>query len=309
VLRRLLHLLPILFVVSFVVFAMLLLLPGDPTLTLLGDQATQAQRAALRHAMGFDQSIPVQYLRWLLRLLSGDFGRSLRTQEPVGEMLATRVPVTLELTVLSMVLSVAIGLPLGIVASLRRGRPTDVAIRVIGTSGIALPHFWAGILLIMLLSVRLGWLPPSGYVPIWVDPVANLRLMIMPCLMLGLSLSALILRQTRAAMLQALSEDYIRTARAKGASALRVVIRHALRNALIPIVSVIGLQFGALIGGVVITEMIFSLPGLGRMIIEGIFNRDFAPLQAAILFVVIGTMTVNLLTDLTYAALDKRVQL
>jgi peptide/nickel transport system permease protein len=309
VLRRLLHLLPILFVVSFIVFGMLLLLPGDPTLTLLGDQATQAQRAALRHAMGFDQPIPIQYIHWLLRFLSGDFGRSVRTQEPVGEMLLARLPVTLELTVLAMLLSVAIGLPLGVIASLRRGGPADNAIRVVGTAGIALPHFWAGILLIMLLSVRLGWLPPSGYVPLWVDPVANLRLMVMPCLMLGISLAALILRQTRAAMLQALGEDYIRTARAKGVSALRVVVRHALRNALIPIVTVIGLQFGALIGGVVITEMIFSLPGLGLMIVQGIFDRDFAPLQAAILVVVTGTLTVNLLTDIAYASLDKRVEL
>jgi peptide/nickel transport system permease protein len=309
VLRRLLHLLPILFVVSFIVFGMLLLLPGDPTLTLLGDQATQAQRAALRHAMGFDQPIPIQYIRWLVRFLSGDFGHSVRTQEPVGEMLLARLPVTLELTVLAMLLSVAIGLPLGVIASLRRGGPADNVIRVVGTAGIALPHFWAGILLIMLLSVRLGWLPPSGYVPLWVDPVANLRLMVMPCLMLGISLAALILRQTRAAMLQALGEDYIRTARAKGVSALRVVVHHALRNALIPIVTVIGRQFGALIGGVVITEMIFSLPGLGLMIVQGIFDRDFAPLQAAILVVVTGTLTVNLLTDLAYAALDKRVEL
>lgn len=309
ILRRLLHLLPILFVVSFVVFAMLLLLPGDPTLTLLGDQATPAQRIALRHAMGFDQPIPIQYLRWLSRLLSGDFGRSLHTQERVSEMLLSRIPVTMELTILSMLLSVAIGIPLGVIAALQRNRVPDSVIRVIGTAGIALPHFWAGILLIMLLSVQLGWLPPSGYVPLWVDPIANLRLMVMPCLMIGISLSAMILRQTRAAMLNALAQDYIRTAWAKGTSPMRVVVKHALRNALIPIVTVIGLQFGALMGGVVITEMIFSLPGLGRMIVQGIFDRDFAPLQAAILFVVLGTLLVNLITDLSYALLDKRVNL
>jgi peptide/nickel transport system permease protein len=309
IVRRLLHLLPILFVVSVVVFAMLLTLPGDPTLTLLGPQASQAQRLALRHAMGFDQPIPIQYLRWLANFLSGDFGRSLRTQEPVSEMLLSRIPVTLELTILSMMLSVLIGVPLGIVAALRRNRLTDAIIRVVGMAGIAVPHFWAGILLIMLLSVYLGWLPPSGYVPIWIDPIGNLRLMIMPCLMIGASLSALILRQTRASMLQVLSEDYVRTARAKGASEAQVIIQHALRNALIPIVTVIGLEFGRLIGGVVVTEMIFSLPGLGQMIVEGIFERDFAPLQAAILFVVVGTLLVNLTTDLVYAVLDKRVKL
>ncbi len=309
ILHRLLHLLPILFIVSFLVFAMLLLLPGDPTLALLGDQASEAQRIALRHAMGFDQPIPLQYLHWLGRFLSGNFGRSLRTQEPVSQMLLSRIPVTLELTVLSMLLSVVVGIPLGIIAAIRRNRLADSVIGVVGVAGIAVPHFWAGILLIMLLSVQLGWLPPSGYVPLWVDPAANLRLMIMPCLMIGASLSALIMRQTRAAMLQVLSQDYIRTAHAKGATPLCVVVRHALRNAMIPIVTVIGLQFGSLIGGVVITEMIFSLPGLGRMIVEGIFQRDFAPLQAAILFVVVGTLTVNLVTDLAYALLDKRVKL
>ena len=309
ILRRLLHLLPILLIVSFLVFAMLFMLPGDPTLTLLGDQASEAQRQALRHAMGFDQPIPLQYLHWLARFLSGDFGRSLHTQEPVGQMLLSRVPVTLELTLLSMLLSVAIGIPLGVIASLRRNSLIDQVIGVVGVAGIAMPHFWAGILLIMLLSVQLGWLPPSGYVPFWIDAAANLQLMIMPCLMIGASLSALILRQTRAAMLQVLSQDFIRTAHAKGTPPLRVVIRHALRNALIPIVTVIGLQFGSLIGGVVITEMIFSLPGLGRMIVEGIFQRDFAPLQAAILVVVAGTLTINLITDLTYALLDKRVEL
>jgi peptide/nickel transport system permease protein len=309
ILRRLLHLLPILFIVSFAVFSMLLLLPGDPTIALLGENASQAQREALKHAMGFDQPIPLQYLHWLSSFLSGDFGRSLRTQEPVSEMLVSRIPVTLELTVLSMLLSIAIGIPLGIIAALRRNKLADSIISVVGMAGIALPHFWAGILLIMLLSVALGWLPPSGYVPIWQDPVGNLRLMIMPCLMIGAGLSALILRQTRGSMLQVLSQDYIRTARAKGASPLRVIVEHALRNALIPIVTVIGLQFGGLIGGVVITEMIFSLPGLGRMIVEGIFERDFAPLQAAILVVVVGTLLVNLITDLAYALLDKRVKL
>jgi peptide/nickel transport system permease protein len=309
ILRRFLHLLPILFVVSFVVFSMLLLLPGDPTVALLGENASEAQRAALRVKMGFDQPIYVQYFRWLTSFLSGDFGRSLRTQEPVREMLLGRIPVTLELTFLSMLLSVIVGIPLGIISALKRNKLTDSVISVIGMAGIALPHFWAGILLIMLFSVQLGWLPPSGYVPIWEDPIANLQLMVMPCLMIGASLSALILRQTRASMLQVMSEDYVRTARAKGASEFQVIVQHALRNALIPIVTIIGLQFGGLIGGVVITEMIFSLPGLGRMIVEGIFERDFAPLQAAILFVVVGTLVINLITDLTYAILDKRVKL
>lgn len=309
VLHRFLHLIPILFIVSFAVFAMLLLLPGDPTLTILGEFASAEQRAELRHKMGLDQPIWVQYTRWLTTFLSGDFGRSLRTHEPVLEMLVNRAPVTLQLTVMSILFAIVVGIPLGIAAALRRNRLADSVISTIGIAGVAMPNFWQGILLILLLSVALGWLPPSGYVPIWVDPVQNLRLMIMPTIVIGTSLAALILRQTRASMLQVMSQDYVRTARAKGASEFDVVVWHALRNALIPIVTILGLQFGSLIGGVVITEMIFTLPGLGRMIVDGIFERDFPPVQGAILFVVVGTLIINLVTDITYAILDKRVKL
>ncbi len=309
VLRRFLHLIPILLIVSFVVFGMLLLLPGDPTLTLLGDFASAEQRAALAAKMGLDQPIWVQYWRWLSTLLSGDFGRSLRTHEPVLEMLGNRIPVTLQLTLMSLGFAILIGIPLGIIAALRRNKVTDSVISTVGIAGVAMPNFWQGILLIMLFSVTLAWLPPSGYVPIWVDPVQNLRLMIMPTIVIGTSLAAVVLRQTRASMLQVMSQDYVRTARAKGVSEFNVIVGHALRNALIPIVTVLGLQFGSLIGGVVITELIFNLPGLGRMIVDGIFERDFAPVQAGILFVVIGTLVINLVTDLLYALLDKRVKL
>lgn len=309
ILRRLLNVIPILLIVSFAVFSMLLLLPGDPTMAILGEYAGEAQREALRIKMGFDQPIWVQYTHWLGAMLTGDFGRSLRTNEYVVDMLFARVPVTLELTVLSLSLSVVVGVPLGVVAAIRRGRMLDSVINVVSVAGVALPHFWAGVLLIMLFSVVLGWLPPLGYVPLWQDPIANLRLMIMPSLMLGVGLSALIIRQTRASMLQVLSQDYVRTARAKGLKEGAVIVHHALRNALIPIVTIIGLQFGGLIGGVVITEMIFTLPGLGRMIVEAIFERDFPPLQGAIMFIVIGTLAVNLVTDIAYAFLDKRVKL
>lgn len=288
---------------------MILLLPGDPTMALLGEYASEEQRLAVYIDRGFDKPIYVQYYHWLTSFLSGDFGRSLRTQEPVSEMLLGSIPVTLELTFLSMLLSVAIGIPLGVISALNRNKLIDSVISFIGMAGLALPHFWAGILLIMLFSLKLGWLPPSGYVPIWEDPISNLKLMIMPCLMVGTSLSALIQRQTRASMLQVLSEDYVRTARAKGVSEFQVVVSHALRNALIPIVTLLGLQFGSMVGGVVITETVFALPGLGRMVVDGIFERDFAPVQAAILFIVFGTLTINLITDLTYATLDKRVKL
>lgn len=309
VLRRITNLLPIALMTSFLVFSMLLLLPGDPTFAILGEMATVEERDALRVKMGFDEPIPFQYARWLERTLSGDLGVSLRTHEPVAEMLLTRIPVTLELTVLAVLMSVLIGIPAGILASLHRNSWVDMVVSFLAMGGMALPYFWAGILLIRLFSLQLGWLPPSGYVPIFVDPVENLKLMILPALTVGTSLVALVMRQTRTSMLEVLSQDYIRTARAKGVSRTRLLVRHALHNALIPVVTVIGLQFGALVSGAVVTETIFSLPGLGRMVVEGIFQRDLAPVQAGILVIVAGVIVVNLLTDLSYALLDRRIKL
>jgi peptide/nickel transport system permease protein len=309
ILSRMLYLLPIAAITSFLVFSMLLLLPGDPTFAIVGEMANEQERQQIREEMGFDQPIPVQYVKWLQRMLSGDLGRSLRTQEPVSEMLATRVPVTLELTFLAVLLSVVVGIPGGIIAALKRNSWVDFAVSFLAMGGMALPYFWAGILLIRLFSLQLGWLPPSGYVPFTEDPLRNLMLMILPALTIGVSLIALVMRQTRTSMLEVMSQDYIRTARAKGVSKPRLLVRHALHNALIPVITVIGLQTGALVGGAVVTETIFSLPGLGRMVVEGIFERDFAPVQAGILVIVTGLILVNLLTDLSYASLDKRIKL
>ncbi len=309
ILSRMLYLLPIAAITSFLVFSMLLLLPGDPTFAIVGEMANEQERQQLREEMGFDQPIPVQYVKWLQRVLSGDLGRSLRNQEPVSEMLATRVPVTLELTFLAVLLSVVIGIPGGIIAALKRNSWVDFAVSFLAMGGMALPYFWAGILLIRLFSLQLGWLPPSGYVAFTEDPLQNLKLMVLPSLTIGVSLIALVMRQTRTSMLEVMSQDYIRTARAKGVSKLRLLVRHALHNALIPVITVIGLQTGALVGGAVVTETIFSLPGLGRMVVEGIFERDFAPVQAGILVIVTGLILVNLLTDLSYASLDRRIKL
>lgn len=309
VLRRVANLLPIALMTSFLVFSMLLLLPGDPTFSILGEMATIEEREALRAKMGFDRPIPIQYAFWLERTLTGDLGVSLRTHEPVAEMLGTRVPVTLQLTLLAVLMSVVIGIPAGILASLHRNTWVDMVVSFLAMGGMALPYFWAGILLIRLFSLNLGWLPPSGYVPLTTDPVQNLKLMILPALTVGTPLVALVMRQTRTSMLEVLSQDYIRTARAKGVSKARLLVRHALHNALIPVITVIGLQIGALVSGAVVTETIFSLPGLGRMVVEGIFQRDLAPVQAAILVIVVGVIIVNLLTDLSYAALDRRIKL
>jgi peptide/nickel transport system permease protein len=250
----------------------------------------------------------VQYGRWLMRSLSGDFGSSLATQEPVAHMLETRTPVTVELAVLSVILGAAIGVPAGIVAAVRRNRWPDMLASFIAMLGLAVPFFWAGILLIMVFSIHLNWLPSSGYVPFFVDPIGNLKAMVLPTITLGSTLAALVMRQTRSAMLEVMSADYIRTARAKGGREPRVIFHHALRNALLPVITVVGLQVGTLLGGAVVTETVFSLSGLGRMIVEGIFQRDFPAVQGAILVIVFGILVVNMLTDVSYFVLDKRIR-
>ncbi|CAH1656961.1 MULTISPECIES: ABC transporter permease [unclassified Chelatococcus] len=307
--QRMMQLVPLLFMVTFLIFSMMQLLPGDPTFAMLGEQAGPQERAALRAKLGLDQPLPVQYMRWVANTASGDLGTSLRTREPVNEMLMTRIPVTLQLTVMAILLSVIIGVPAGILAALRRNSWIDLVVSFLSMGGVAMPFFWMGMLLIGFFTLRLGWLPPSGYVSPTTDLWLNLKLMLMPTITIGTTMAALVMRQTRTAMLQVLGEDFIRTARAKGAGEPRVIGLHALRNALIPVVTVIGLQTGALVSGAVVTETIFSLPGLGRMLVEGIFERDIAPVQAAILIIVVGVLLVNLLTDLAYVVLDRRIKL
>ncbi|TCR62513.1 ABC transporter permease [Bosea sp. BK604] len=307
--RRVLQIVPVAIVMCAVVFTTAFMLPGDPTLTILGENAPAAARAALRAEMGLDRPIPLQFIDWLGRALTGDLGKSFKTGEPVMDMLLTRIPVTLELTILAITLAACIGVPLGIIAALRRNSWVDTLVSILSISSLAMPFFWVGMLLIMLFTLRLGWLPPSGYVPFFEDPLRNLQLMIMPVMTVGMAYAALLMRQTRAAMIEVLLQDYVRTARAKGAAEPRIIIRHALRNALIPVITVIGLQFGGLIGGAVVTETVFALPGLGRMITNAIFERDYMVVQGAILVVVVGVILVNLVTDITYSLLDRRVQL
>ena len=309
IVRRMAQIIPVLLVMSLAVFALTDLLPGDPTITVLGENATPQQREALRLDMGLDRPAPLRYADWVVRTASGDFGRSLRTREPVSAMIVARLPVTVQLTLFSMLVAVVIGVPAGVVAALKHNTAVDLVVSVMALAGMALPFFWAGILLIRLFSIQLGWLPPSGYVPFWTNPARNLLLMVLPSLTVGGAMAGLIMRQTRSAMLQTLGQDFVRTARAKGVPERDVVIHHALRSALLPVVTVIGLQSGALIGGAVVTETIFSLPGLGTMIVDGIFQRDFAVIQGALLTVVLAVVVVNLLTDMAYGLLDRRVRL
>jgi peptide/nickel transport system permease protein len=307
--RRLVQMVPVVFVMSVVIFAIARLLPGDPVVTILGEQATPEQRQRVRQELRLDEPLPMQYGYWVVQVMQGDFGRSLRSSEQVSSMIRDRAPVTLELTLFSMILAVIIGVPSGIVAATRRDSWLDFVSRFIAMFGVAIPFFWMGLLLILLFALVLRWLPPSGYVDFLRDPVMNLKLMILPSITVGTSMAAIIMRQTRASMLQVLSEDYLRTARAKGLPNVQVLYRHALRNALITIVTIIGLQVGVLLGGAVVTETVFAMPGIGRMVVNAIFQRDYPVVQGGVLFIVANVLLVNLIVDLIYVYLDPRIKL
>jgi peptide/nickel transport system permease protein len=291
-------------------FSLIMLLPGDPALALLGeDVASDPERyAAYRSELGLDQPIPVQYARWIGRVLSGDLGTSIRNKQPVTEALRQRLPATLELMLVGILFALTIALPLGILSALRPGSRLDSLATLLALSGVAIPSFWLGIMLIYLFSVWLRVLPPSGYVPFAQDPVANLTRMIMPGLAVSTWIAASLMRQIRASLIEVLHADYITTARAKGLSQAYVVLRHALKNALVPVLTVLGLHMGRLFGGTVIVEVIFSIPGIGRLIADSIFFRDFPVGQAAVLVAAIGVLGTNLLTDILYAYVDPRIR-
>ncbi|WP_108462611.1 ABC transporter permease [Devosia naphthalenivorans] len=305
---RIIQSIPVLVIVGAVVFSIAVALPGDPSLIILGENAPEVERQRIRLELGLDRPVLVQFGDWMFKAVQGDIGKSYKTGEPVVSVLAARIPVTLQLAFLSMLFAVVVGVPLGMIAAIKRNSWVDAVVSVLSVSALAMPFFWVGILLIMLFTLKLRLLPPFGYVPFSEDPVQNLRFMIMPVLTLGSAYVALVARQTRAAMVQVLSSDYIRTARAKGASELRVVTVHGFRNALVAIVTVIGLQFAGMMGGAVVTETVFQLPGLGRMITNAIFDRDYGLMQGGVLVVVLGVIIVNLLTDMAYWLLDPRIQ-
>ncbi|MDF1521856.1 MAG: ABC transporter permease [Trueperaceae bacterium] len=307
--RRLLLTLPALFGVALVAFLLMRAIPGDVVTNLVGQaEVTPERLAELRRMFGLDLPVHVQFGQWLGAALQGDLGSSLRTGRSITGDLTLRFPVTLELTLLSLVIALALALPLGIAAALNRGRWPDYAASVFALLGLSVPGFFLGILLILLFSLRLGWLPPAGYIPFTEDPWQNLRHMLLPALSLGLILAAATTRIVRSALLEVLGRDYVRTAKAKGVAPATVVLRHALRNALIPVVTVVGLQFGALLGGAVIIEQVFSLPGVGRFALEGINLRDYPVVQGAVLLIAAAFIVVNLIVDLIYALVDPRVR-
>ena len=313
VLRRLATFPIILFGVSVLVFLAIRLVPGDAITAMLGTEAgllTDAQRKALAVYFGIDQPWLVQYGRWIAGLAHGDLGISVTYGKPVLEVVLSRFPLTLELALLAMVVALVVGIPAGVLAATRNGRPADLILRLLAMLGQSTPSFVLGLLLIFVLSVGFGTLPAMGdFIPLTRDPIGNLAQMILPAIVLGFAFAASVTRITRSAMLDVLSDDYVRTARSKGASGAAVIWAHALPNALIPVVTLSGVEFGYLLGGAVIVEQIFALPGLGRLVLEAISQRDYALVEGTVLFIALNFMVLNLLVDLAYAALDPRVRL
>ena len=295
--------------ISLIVFAGVRAIPGDPARVLAGAEADEAGLEEIREKYGLNDSLVVQYFRWVGHALRGDLGVSIRTRQPVAGTVAGKLPITIELSILSILIALAIAIPSGVIAAVNRNTTWDVLMSGLSLGGVSVPNFWLGIMLILLVSVRLGWLPASGYVPPWEDLVDNLRRMIMPALVLGTGLAAVLMRQTRNAMIEVLSADYIRTARAKGLARRAVIMRHALRNSLIPVVTILGLQMGALMSGAVVTEQIFVVPGFGRLIVEAVFTRDYPLVQGVVLITASSYVLINLLVDISYSVLNPRIRI
>ena len=308
VVKRLISAIPTLFLVTLMVFSLQKLLPGDPITAMAGEERDPAVIAQLREQYHLNDPIPSQYFHWVGNALRGDFGTSLRTQEPVLQLIATKLPVTLELSMLAMIVALIIGITMGVLAAVNKGTWIDNGTNFLALSGISIPHFWLGVLLIMLFSVKLHWLPASGYVPFSEDPLQNLKTMLLPAAVLGTGLSATLMRHTRAAMIAVFKADYIRTARAKGLLPKKVIMKHALRNALVPIITLTTLLFGELLGGAVLSEQVFTIPGFGKMIVDSVFNRDYAVVQGVVMVVAVGFLLMNLLADVLYVLVNPRMR-
>ena len=304
---RLLGTVPVIVILSIGVFLMLHLTPGDPVQIMLGQDADPQAVAALRAELGLDQPLPIQYVRWAGNALHGDLGRSIRTNQPVSDAIVSRLPVTLELSLLALLISLLIGLPAGMLAAVRRNSSLDLASTGVALVGVSLPSFFLGILLILVFALGLRWVPPSGYTPLIQDPAMNLKQMLMPAIALGAALAGIVARLMRSSLLEVLGADYMRTARAKGLSEPASVVRHGVRNALLPVVTVVGLQVGALLGGAILIETIFALPGIGRLAVDSIFARDFPIVQGVVLFLALVRVLSNLIADLLYGRLDPRI--
>jgi len=306
--KRIATLLPTLLFVSMLIFGLQQLLPGDPARILAGEDQDPQVIAYLRTRLHLDEPLPLRYAHWVGGVLRGDLGESVRNQQPVLDLVLQKLPVTVELALLAMAIALVIGIPSGIVSAVGRGTAWDHAANAFALWGISTPNFWLGILMILLFSVQLGWLPASGYVSPFEDLGANLAAMIMPAFVLGNAIAAVLMRHTRSAMLQVMSADYVRTARAKGLSERTVVLKHALRNALTPIITLGALELGTLLSGAVLTEQVFTIPGFGKLVVDAVFNRDYAVVQGVVLVTASAYMLLNLLADLAYFAVNPRLR-
>ncbi|KAB0267719.1 ABC transporter permease [Microvirga brassicacearum] len=306
--RRILIAIPTIIIVSVLVFTLQQLLPGDPVLTMAGEERDPEVLAFLREKYRLNDPVPIQYFAWIGQVLQGNLGISLRTDIPVLTLILGKLPVTLELAIFAMIIALAIGIPTGIVSAVKKGTSVDYAANVVALSGLSIPNFWLGILLIMLVSVRWQLLPASGFVPPSEDLWLNIKTMIMPAFVLGTGLAASLMRHTRSAMLGVLRSDYIRTARAKGLISRVVIMKHALRNALIPIITLSTLLFGELLAGAVLTEQIFTIPGFGKLVVDAVFNRDYAVVQGVVLCTAVGFIIMNLLADILYVLVNPRLR-
>ncbi|GMU70536.1 MAG: ABC transporter permease [Burkholderiales bacterium] len=307
-LRRVGTILPTLLFVTVLIFGLQQLLPGDPAVVLAGEERDPSVVAYLRAKMHLDEPLPVRYAYWLGGVATGDLGESLRMQKPVTALIAEKLPVTLELAFLAIVIALSIGIPAGIVSAICKNRWPDYVANAVALWGLSTPNFWLGIMMILFFSVQLGWLPASGYVSPFEDLSANLAAMIMPAFVLGNAIAAVLMRHTRSAMLQVMSSDYVRTARAKGLDERVVVIKHALRNALTPVVTLGALELGTLLSGAVLTEQVFTIPGFGKLIVDAVFNRDYAVVQGVVLFTATAYIALNLLADIAYFLVNPRLR-
>ena len=299
---------PTILIISVFVFSLQKLLPGDPVLVMAGEDRDPQTMAYLRERYHLNDPVPVQYLAWLGSAVQGDLGISLRTNQPVLHLIAQKLPATIQLAVMAIVIAFLIGVPMGILAATRKNTVLDYVSNVVALSGLSIPNFWLGIMLILLVSVKLGWLPASGYEPFFENPLRSLQTMIMPAFVLGNALAATLMRHTRSSMLSVLNSDYIRTARAKGLPERAVMLQHSFRNAMLPIITIGALLFGELLAGAVLTEQIFTIPGFGKLIVDAVFNRDYAVVQGVVLCTAVGFIIMNLLADILYVLLNPRMR-
>jgi peptide/nickel transport system permease protein len=306
--RRVGQLVPVLLIVSAVVFFVFRIIPGDMAIMRLGQNADPASITAMRKLLGLDRPLYVQYVEWLGNAAHGDLGTSYINEQSVTSLVLQTFPATLELAILGMLLGLLLSVPMGLLAALRRGTWLDHVARVLALVGFCMPRYWLAVLLISLLAVQVGWLPPAGYADLSADPGDNLRHAALPVLSLGLTIAAVQMRFLRSSLLDVLSQDYVRTARAKGLSPGTVALRHALKNALIPFVTIVGLEMGSLLGGLVVVEQIFSWPGIGWLMINSITQRDYAVVQGSVLFIAAGVVVINLVVDVLYGYLDPRIR-